>query len=49
MTRLRCKKCDHVWNARTRVPKLCPFCGAENSLEDSEIKTEFVDVDELLR
>ena len=49
MEKLRCRKCNNIIKAETRVPRLCPFCGKTNSLENAEIKSEFVDVDELLK
>jgi len=49
MARYRCRKCNRECRALTRLPKLCPYCGAENSLEDVEVKSEFTNVDELLR
>jgi len=48
MAKLRCKKCNHTWES-SRIPKLCQFCGAEESLYEDGIDSRFVDVDELLK
>lgn len=47
---VRCFKCKHVIKCPTRVPKLCPFCGKEDSLEEIGPDTaSFSDVEDLLK
>ena len=50
MTKLRCAKCDFQWTSKTgMIPMRCPYCGKERQIEDTEVKSEFIDVDELLK
>jgi rubrerythrin len=44
--KFRCKKCKFKFE-RSTEPRICPFCGSENSLFQ-EGEAEFKDVDEML-
>jgi rubrerythrin len=44
--KLQCRKCDHKWASNSET-KACPFCGTTN-IENLEVKTRFLDVDETL-
>jgi uncharacterized Zn finger protein (UPF0148 family) len=46
---LQCLRCKFKWKSKTgNIPKICPYCGRENSVTDDS-PNEFKDVDELLR
>lgn len=48
MAKYRCSKCQHIWDG-TRMPKLCPYCGKENTVEEAEIRDMFMDIDDMLK
>jgi RNA polymerase subunit RPABC4/transcription elongation factor Spt4 len=49
MTEVRCYKCKHVVKATTRVPKLCPYCGNEGTLEELDANSSFTDINDMLK
>jgi len=45
---VRCNRCKHAWKA-TRIPKLCPFCGKEETIEEICADSSFTDINDMLR
>jgi hypothetical protein len=48
MAKLQCNRCNFKWASKTsNIPKICPYCGKDGCIYDTE-ETGFKNVDELL-
>ncbi|MEM2956226.1 MAG: hypothetical protein QW041_01455 [Candidatus Pacearchaeota archaeon] len=49
MTDVRCYRCKHVFKVTSRIPRLCPFCGREETLEEINADANFKDINDMLK
>jgi predicted amidophosphoribosyltransferase len=49
MADVRCIKCKHAWKAVSRIPRLCPFCGKEETIEEVCADSSFTDINDMLK